>query len=839
MSKHISILSLFFLLMPIFASAQLGFNRKVDTQTETVDYNNPKEYTIAGITVEGAKFLDHNALIGISGLKIGDKIKIPSDGIANAIKKLWKQGLLGDVKIVIDKIEGDNIFLKYVLAERPRLSRFVFEGVNKSQRNTLREKINSLTGRIVNDVMLKNMKSTVVDYYTDKGFKNVDVQLTQQQDSIFKNNVYLLIKINKKKKVHIQEIEFEGVEQLAEKKLRKKLKKTKQKSKFNFLVSSKFLRDEFKNDKNTLINYYNKKGYRDARIVTDSVYDIDEENVGIKLKIHEGNKYFYRNITWYGNYVRDDATLSSVLGIKKGDVYNPEELQKRLSFNPNGLDVSSLYLDNGYLFFNVDPIEVKIENDSIDIEMRIFEGEQADIRNIILNGNTRTHDHVVRREIRTLPGQKFSRSDLIRSQRELSQLGYFDPESMDLNPQPNPADGTVDIKYGVTEKPSDQIELSGGWGGNFGFVGTLGLSFNNFSIKKAGKLREWRPVPQGDGQKLSLRLQANGRQFQTYSLSFTEPWFGGRKPNSLSVSLSRSIQRIIPFNGGAATGSLKVSAATLSSARRLKVPDDWFSMSQSFGFTQYSLDNYNAGFRGITNGNFNSFVFNTTISRNSVDSPIYPRSGSNLTLSMAFTPPYSLFDKSSLAEGISADQQFKWVEYHKWMFDNSWFLSLAGKLVLNARVHFGYLGSYNSKKGAPPFERFILGGSGLSFNNFLLGTDIVGLRGYDDNSITPTESSNEGGTVYEKFTMELRYPVTLGQAASIYVLGFAEAGNNWISGQDFNPFELKRSIGVGARIFMPAFGLLGLDWGYGFDQIPGNNTAGGAQFHFTIGQTIR
>ncbi|WP_291725027.1 outer membrane protein assembly factor BamA [Bernardetia sp.] len=802
------------------------------------DYANPKEYTIGGISVEGASYLDPNALISLTGLRIGDKIIVPGETIGLAIRKLWKQGLLGDVSIEVDKVEGEKIFLKLILTERPRLSRFDFTGIPKGQQNTLKDKVTLVRGRIVNDVIIKNTEVAIKQHYIQKGFNNIKVNIVQKKDTTLANSIRLEIDVDKGKKVRIEDIEIEGNEAIADKKLKRKMKKTKEFVAWNIFRSSKFIPKEFKNDKQSLIAYYNKQGYRDAYVISDTVKK-EGDNVKIKLTVNEGNKYHYRNITWSGNYIHSDTLLSSVLGIRKGDVYNPEDLQKRMSYNPTGLDITSLYMDDGYLFFNIQPIEVRVENDSIDIEMRIFEGDQATISKVIVTGNTRTRDHVILREVYTVPGQKFSRSALLRTQQQLSQLGYFDAEQIGINPIPNMADGTVDIHYSVVEKPNDQIELSGGWGGGtIGFIGTLGLTFNNFSSSRLLDFSSWSPLPQGDGQQVSLRFQASGRQFQTYSFSFTEPWLGGKKPNSFSISLQHSKQSEFNFSREI-TGNFQVSGITLALGRRLRVPDNYFTLSNSLSFLRYSLNNYTrAGFRNIIDGSFNNIVFNTTLSRSSVDSPIYPRNGSTISLSLGLTPPYSSFRNIDYQTAEDVDI-FKFVEYHKWMFDNTWYTPIAGDLVFSARAHMGFIGSYNKNAPTSPFERFILGGAGLGFGNLLLGSDIIGLRGYEDNSVVPSDSKREGGVAYNKFVMELRYPVTLNQAASIFVLAFAEGGNNWGSFQDFKPFDLKRSAGVGARIFMPAFGLLGIDWAYGFDQIPGNPAANGPQFHFTIGQMLR
>ncbi|WP_338815213.1 outer membrane protein assembly factor BamA [Bernardetia sp. Wsw4-3y2] len=809
------------------------------TSTKDFDYANPKEYTIGGISVKGASYLDPNALISLTGLRIGDKIKLPGEDIGLAIRKLWKQGLLGDVSIEVDKIEAEKVFLKLILTERPRLSRFEFTGIPKGQKSTLKDKVTLVRGRIVNNVILKNTEVAIKQHYIQKGFRNVEVNIVQKKDTTLANSVRLEIDVNKGKKVRIQDIEIEGNAAITDKKLKRKLKKTKEYSPLNIFRSSKFIPSEFKNDKKSLIAYYNKEGYRDAYIISDTVKTV-EDGVKIKMTVNEGNKYHYRNITWSGNYIHSDTLLNSVLGVRKGDVYNPEDLQKRMSYNPTGLDITSLYMDDGYLFFNVQPIEVRVDNDSIDIEMRIYEGDQATISKVIVTGNTRTRDHVILREVYTLPGQKFSRSALLRTQQQLSQLGYFDAETIGINPIPNVADGTVDIHYSVEEKPNDQIELSGGWGGGaIGFIGTLGLTFNNFSSSRLLDFSSWSPLPQGDGQQVSLRFQASGRQFQTYSFSFTEPWLGGKKPNSFSVSLQHSVQNQISSLTRESTGNFQVSGITLALGRRLRVPDNYFTLSNSLAYLRYGLNNYTrANFRNITDGSFNSIVFNTTLSRSSVDSPIYPRNGASISLSVGLTPPFSSFRNINY-ETAEDSEIFKFVEYHKWMFDNSWYTPIVGDLVFSARSHMGFIGSYNKKVPISPFERFILGGSGLGFGNLLLGSDIVGLRGYEDNSVVPSDSRSEGGVAYNKFVMELRYPVTLNQAASIFVLAFAEGGNNWSSFKTFQPFDLKRSAGVGARIFMPAFGLLGIDWAYGFDQIPGNPNANGAQFHFTIGQMIR
>ena len=812
-----------------------------------VDYARPQEYTIGGITVVGTEFLDRTALISMTGLKEGDKIKIPSEETTNVIKKLWKSGIVGDARLSITKIEGDKAFLELSVKERPRLSRFVFTGISKSQGETLTDKIKLIKGRIVNDALLSNAINKIKSFYAEKGFKNVKVNAIQRKDSLFKNSNYVYINflVEKNAKVKINDITIEGVTAFKDRIVKRKLKKTKEKRFGRIFSPSKFVQKEYEKDLENLMEFYSKNGYRNATVEFDTVYDHSEELVNIKIKVHEGKQYRYRNLFWQGNFVYSDTVLGKVLGINKGDIYNPEDLQKRLNFNPQSTDITSLYMDDGYLFFNVNPVEVYVGEDSIDVEMRIFEGEQANINKINLKGNTRTSDHVVFRELRTIPANKFSRSDLIRTQRELATLGYFDPEKINMNPQPNMADGTVDINYGVEEKPSDQLELSAGWGGFFGFVGTVGVVFNNFSAKKLLKFRELRGIPQGDGQRLSLRVQANGRQFQNYSFSFTEPWLNGTKPHSITFGVNHSINRRINPSTRQTLGSLQITGFNISMGRRLTVPDDWFTMQNSINYQRYSLNNF-TGF-GLPDGIFNNINFGTTIARNSLDNPTYPRSGSAVTLNVTFTPPYSLITGQDL---YNRTEGSRWLEYHKWMIDNAWYQQIAGKLVLSLRTHWGFMGNYRQGMEISPFERFVLGGGGMMFNNFLLGTEIIALRGYTDQSIVPLQPAANGalqyrsdglkGIIYNKYVMELRYPLSLNPSATIFALAFLEGGNNLGNYRDFNPFDIKRSAGIGARIFMPAFGMLGIDWAYGFDPIPGNSNASGRpQFHFVIGQQLR
>lgn len=801
----------------------------------------PHKYELGGITVMGARYLDPNTLIGLSGLKLGDPIQIPGDDLAKAIRKIYAQGILADISVTESRVEGNKIFLEFNVRERPRLSKFSFQGIGKGQADELEKKIKLIRGKVVTDALVANTRTQVRKFYNNKGFLDAKVNILQVPDSTLSNSVALKIDVDKGSKVRIRQIDFEGNKAFKDSKLARQFKKTKARNSYKILTPGKFQRTEFEADKEKLLDFYNNEGYRDAAVLSDTI-ERDAKGLIVKVRVDEGRRYYFRNITWSGNYLYDSKTLGSVLGIKSGAPYSKETLDKRLTYNPTGQDITSLYMNDGYLFFRLEPVETKVEGDSIDIEMQITEGVQARVKDINIAGNTKTSDHVIRRAIRTLPGDKFNRELLIRSQRELSTLGYFDPEKIGMNPVPNQADGTVDINYTVVEKPSDQITLSGGWGGYAGFIGTVGLVFNNFSLRKASQFRNWTPVPAGDGQRVALNVQANGFQYQAYSLSFTEPWLGGRKPNSLSVSLNRSISRI-GLNFDVNTGQfIKVNSASIALGRQLRVPDDYFTLSNSLSYSQYQLQNY-AIFSDFSTGRANNITFNTTLARNSIDNPTYTRRGSSLSLSLSLTPPYSVFPGAH-------PSTYEWVEFHKWMFDASWFTPIVGKLVLNTRAHFGFIGTYNKNRDPGPFERFKMGGAGLGYGgggSFLVGTDYIGLRGYDDPNaafaIPSAQSGQSGGIAYNKYVAEVRYPVSLNPAATVYVLGFAEAGNAVSTYSQYNPYKLYRSAGVGARIFMSAFGLLGFDYGRAFDTVvppAGTTTAQDFNhFHFIIGQQIR
>jgi outer membrane protein insertion porin family len=822
-------------------SYQLKAQVTVDPALENLDYSNPRSYEIAGITISGTRTLDHTALIAITGLQTGQTIEIPGEAISKAMKKLWNQELFTDIEISATKVTGDLIYLNIDLEERPRLSKFRFKGVRKGEQESLRDDIRLIRGRVVTPNLIANTKRTIENYYIDKGYYNAEVTIEEEPDSTIKNSKVLTINVKKNNRIKIKDIFIEGNEALSDAQVRKALKETKRKKFIRIFKASKFDREAYRKDKLNLIAKYNAKGYRDAKIVWDSVYRVNDKRLAIQMRLKEGDQYYFGDIKWIGNTKFTDEELDRILGIEEGDVYNQELFDQRLYQDQSGRDISSLYLDDGYLFFNPTVVETEIRHDTIDFEIRIREGRQARVDEVTIRGNTKTNDHVIRREIRTDPGDLFSRADIIRTQRELMQLGYFNQEKLAVNPTPDQASGTVDIEYVVEEQPSDQVELSGGWGGGR-VVGSLGVTFNNFSAKKFFKKEAWRPMPAGDGQRLSLRAQTNGIFFQSYNISFTEPWLGGRKPNSLSVSAFYSRQTngqekyITNLAGDEILNprrqALGIWGTSVGLGRRLTWPDDYFIIYNELSYQYYELQNW--GNFIFNSGYAHSLSFKTKFSRNSIDAPIYPRTGSETAITLQLTPPYSLFDERDSYSELSNQERYKFIEYHKWKFNSSWFTTLTGKLVLNTRIGYGYLGSYNSELGQSPFERFYLGGDGLSGFN-LDGSEIIALRGYGDRQLSP----RTGATIVSKYTAEVRYPISLNPTATIYGLAFAEAGNSWFDFSGFSPFEVKRSAGVGVRIYMPFFGLLGLDWGYRFDEIPGRTDPNNkTEFHFTIGGNI-
>ena len=812
---------------------------------KTVDYSNPHEYRIAGITVTGAAFTDVQAVKLFSGLQVGDRINIPGDEITKAVKTLWDQQLFADIAIYAAETRGEDIYLVIDVVEMPRLSKYSFTGIKRSERENLKEKISLMRGKIVNENLLANTKAKILDYYIDKGHYDVQVEMETVADPLVENSVSLVMKINQGPRVKIDHINFIGVEELKESKLRRSFKETKQKRWWRVFKSSKFIDQNYEDDKKNILAKYNKAGYRDAIILGDSIYKTGVGRIGIDIKVDEGNKFYFRNITFSGNTKYRSTQLDSILKIKSGDIYNLENLETRLFMNQKGVDVNSLYQDDGYLMFQAIPVELLVENDSIDIEIRIVEGKQFRIGKVKVTGNSKTNDHVIYREIITRPGDLFSRTDIIRTQRELARLNYFNPEAFQINPTQNPENGTVDIEYVVEEKPSDQIELSGGWGGGR-VVGTLGLSFTNFSLRKMFKKGAWTPIPSGDGQQLSIRAQTNGSFFQSYNFSFTEPWLGGKKPNSLSFGLWRSIQsngqkRIIDGEPNPLRQELVINGGSIGLGQRWKRPDDWFLMYASLSYQHFTLQNFQTFF-SFSDGKSNNLALSWSLQRNSVSDPIFPTWGSNIKFTAKLTPPYSLFNGKDY-ENATEQERFKWVEYHKWKFTASWYTPLTRsseenprRLVLNANMGLGMLGMYNKSVGLSPFERYYLGGVFLS--GFLLdGREIVNLRGYDDLSVT-YPSPNSGSPAIAKYSVELRYPLSTNPSATIYALTFLEAGRTWNDVRDFNPFDVKRSGGVGLRIYLPMFGLLGLDYGWRFDDIPEAPTMARGQFHFSIGMNL-
>ncbi len=802
--------------VPHFAMAQTTDSIPV------FDYATPQDFEIGGIKVTGANYSDENALIAIAGFKVGDKIRMPGGEIARAIKALWRLRLFTDVQIYQEKTIGDIIFLEIAVQERPQLSRHSFKGVKKTSHDDLNDVVNQylIKGAIVTETIKSDAVVGIKDYFKGKGYPDTKVKVKEIEDKGV-NKVRLVFDIDRKERIKIQDITFAGNENVKSRKLRNKMENTRRKRRI--FSSSKFIKPEYQTDKETIVAYYNTLGFRDAIITNDSIWRNEKGQLMLHLDIDEGNRYFFRNIVWKGNSIYDTERLRTVLGIEEGDVYNTELLNTRLQFSQDGRDISTLYMDNGYLFFNIEPIEVAIVGDSIDVELRIFEGPQATIDKVIVQGNDRTHEHVIRRELRTRPGQKFSRSDIIRSQREIINLGYFNPEALGINTPVNPQRGTVDIEYTVEEKPSDQLELSAGWGGaGRGVIGTLGVSFNNFSVRNILKRETWSPLPQGDGQRLSLRAQTNGRFFQSYNASFTEPWLGGKKPNSFTVSGFYTQLT----NGQLKTSDLysRLSIANISFGlgTRLKFPDDNFVSSTTLNFQILNLDRWTRGDfvvdGGIlADGSFNNFSINQTFSRSSISDPIFPKSGSRISLAMQFTPPYSLFNKDRDYANELPQDRFKWLEYHKWRLTAEWYTQLIGDLTLRAAAKIGMLGFYNRDIGTSPFERFQLGGDGLSNQNTgLLGYDIIALRGYEVNDLPASDRG--AAAVFDKFTVELRYPLSLNPSSTIFVLAFAEGGNSWRNFRDFNPFDIRRSYGMGLRVFLPMFGTLGFDYGIGFDK---------------------
>jgi len=843
--NHISRKTVFLNIVIIFL---LTYSYSSNAQnSESIDYSNKKSYKIEAIDVVGLEFIDESNIIKMTELEAGKVIDVPGDLISGSIKKLWDQNLFSDIKISINKIDSNKINLEINLTELPRLSKFKFEGkISKSDISSLKEDLNLISGSVISKNTISNSSNIIRNFYISKGFYSIKIDSKVEDDKQSKNSKILVFKIDKGKKVKIKNIEISGRKKIlnsskkfldksdstfiiSDSKFKRLLKETKEKKWWRFFKVSKYVEENFENDKSSIIKKYNELGYRDAKISFDTILINNDNTISINIKVDEGEKYFFGNVFWIGNKIYSNDELSKRLSIKPGDIYNQTFLEEKLFGNANGDDISSLYLDDGYLFFNANPSEIVKENNYIDLNIKLYEGDKAKVNKVNVIGNSKTNDHVIMREIRTKPGDLFKRSDIMRSQRELNNLQYFDPEKFDVKIEPNQSRNTVDITYVVSEKSTDQINLQGGWGAGR-VVGSLGFRFTNFSSKKFFTKDAWRPLPSGDGQTLSISASSNGIYYQNYNLTFVEPWLGGKKPNSLSVSAYKSISS----NGqtGNDRQSIEITGVSLGLGKRLKIPDDYFTLYNGITFQRYDLNN-SQSFFSFNNGYSNNFNLNINIGRNSIDQLIYPRSGSKFNLSLKLTPPYSLFSKNEDFANMTDQERFKWVEYYKWKFTSSWFSAFNDKLVLNNRAEMGLLGAYNSQIGVSPFERFYVGGDGLSGMGYVFdGRELISLRGYSNNSVSP----QTGGTIYTKYTSELRYALSLNPTSTVYVLAFLEGGNSWDNFDFYNPFEIKKSAGFGVRIMLPMVGMMGIDYGSGFDEILNNPDANGGQFHFSIGQ---
>lgn len=865
----------------------------------------PKQYTISHITVTGTTF-DPNLIISISGLSVGDKVTLPgSDDFSKAITNLWDQNLISDADIYLTQLSGNDLSIEIHITDRPILSSFKFKGIGKSESDDLSKKLDLKKGKVtrVTEGFKVSATSIIDKYFVDKGFRNVEVQITEIKNTKAENSVNLLFVINKKGKVRINDIFFAGNNAVTDSKLRMQMKGTKETSRltlfpvtdynvfdsaksghisfdeylneygylipsktlelidpyfrFKLFNSAKFNEKKYADDKNKILDYYNSLGYRDATIVDDTTYNNAKGDLDVAIKVTEGHRYYFGKITWKGNTKYPDSILNLILGIKKGDIYNAETLNNRLGVTPSatGGDISSLYQDDGYLFFQIHPVETAVYNDTIDHEIRIIEGPQATIGTVDIAGNEKTKEYVIRRELRTIPGEKFSRQKIIRTQRELGALGFFDVEKINPTLDPHPENGTVNITWNVVEKSSDQLELSAGFGGGIGLTGTLGVTFNNFSIYNIFKKKAWDPLPVGDGQKLSLRGQSNGKQFRSYNFSFTEPWLGGKKRDPFTISYynTKYANAYNPLTGQynrdyADTSYIKTIGFSVSLGKQLKWPDDYFSLVYQLNYQQYQLRKYNI-FPGLNNGTSNNVSLKITFARSSAGpNPIFPTMGSNFIFSTELTPPYSLLRNQ---RPLEAADEYKWIEYHKERFTAQWYVPIGQargpdkdkQFVIYAAAKYGFIGKYAASAPETPFGRFQLGDAGLSNNYGLLGYDIIAQRGYPvyDNSnpkINPdlTQATNFF-TIFNKYTLEMRYPFSTSASSTIYGLAFFEAANGWYSFQNYNPFQLRRSVGLGARFFLPMFGLLGFDYGIGLDRItPGAGLKGAGKFTFMLGQ---
>ncbi len=820
--------------------------------TYNLDYLTPKTYEIGGITYEGADNFDTRVVQLVAGLQVGDKVRLPGDKLSAAVDNLWKQGMFEDVQIVITRIQEGLVFLKIVLKERPRLEKFNFKGAKKGEQDKLRKEMNIATGDVVTENMLRTSTNKIKGYYIDKGYTRVEVTPETTLDS--NGRVIISYNIQRGKKVKIDSLIFEGNEQISDFVLENKMDMThdvhfgkywyKPWRIFTkaFWKKSRYIEADFKDDLENVIAYYNEQGYRDAKIISDTVWDVptnelnisnkkksQQERVKVKVNLYEGKKYHFRNITFSGNTVYSDDVLRRSLRIEKGDPYNRKTLQQNITYNPSGTDISSLYLDNGYLFFRATPVEIAVEDDSIDIEIRIVEDKQARINKVWIEGNTITNDKIILRELHTRPGDLFSRDALIRSQRELVTLGYFKENGVIPEPRPNQKDGTVDIVYKVEEGSTSQINLQGGYGNKM-FIIQAGIKLTNFSVRNIFNEKAWVPLPAGDGQKLELSIVSNGNYYAAINAAFTEPWLGGHRAQSLTISgyhqlLSNGLLYRDKSDG---FQSIQISGLGIAFSRRLKWPDDYFFLSHGLTYKHYNLNNYPLySSIAFSNGRANDINYNFTLTRNSFDSPIYTRSGSEISIGTFITLPYSLINGKDYSS-MSPEDKYRWLEYYKVNIRGSWMLNLVGDVVLSTRFRFGFMGYYNKDIGVTPFGRYELGGDGLRSWN-LDGREVIPLRGYDNSKVNP----EQGGSVYDRFTLELRQPIVENGSATIWLVGFLEGGNCWADIKDFQPFQMYNSAGLGVRLYLPMLGLIGVDWGYGFD-----GSFGGSHFHFSIGQSL-
>lgn len=811
-----------------FTTLLILLTQQFYSTAQNLDYENPEDYAIGDITVAGAQFADPNTIVALSGLKKGQQIRIPSDQLSKAIHQLWKQGLFVDVQISITKKLAEKVFLEIKIEEYPRLVQHSYQGIKKEWQTNLNKKIYRYLEKNNAATAARQLNAVqgIRAFFIEKGFLDVTVKVQEQKSTVLENSVEWTFQIEKGKRIPIKSISILGNKTIKKAKLLGQLKNTKQQSfPISIIKPARYIQASFEEDKKQLLQYYNSLGYRDAQITKDSVYTVvnakGKKKVYIDLAIEEGECYKFGQIHFKGNTAYSNAVLQKILGFKKGDIYNAQLLAQRLNFDPQGRDISTLYMDNGYLFFRIESIEKGIQNNNIDLVIEIKEGPIATISGVTIKGNNQTSEQVIRRELRTLEGDRFSRTNLIRSQQALMALGYFDPEKVQVNTPVNAQQGTVAIEYVVEEKNSDKVELSGGWGGTeIGVTGTVGLVLNNFSLRNMLNPSSWKPFPRGDGQSLSMRIQTNGIEYQSYNLSFTEPWLGGKKPNALTFSLYHTNRTNGYGKESSNFSQLAITGTALNFGTRPKWLDDYFTYQVGLNYQHLNLNNY-ANFEAdgelIANGQFHNLFLQQILTRSTITNPIFPQRGSKISLSAKLTLPYSLLGNESYND-VSTAQRYKWAEYHKWDIDAEWYTPLAKNLVLKVGAKMGFLGYYNKKLGLSPFERYELGGDGLSSSAGIQGRDLISLRGYKD-PILDVSTANEGGAaIYNKFNVELRYLVLAKPSMTAWVQVFAEAGNAWSSFKDYNPFDLKRTVGIGARLHLPAFGTFGVDWGIGFDK---------------------